>query len=439
MKKNVVMFCNLIAAVLCIVGSAWGAPIEGTSNTALGMSAGSTLGAGELQNGINEYDTFIGANAGFINTASGIANTFVGERAGYQNTSGSSNIFLGYRAGYFNGVSNFNSYFGNAAGYTNDAPHNSIFGYRACFSGPTGPNNTFLGYQAGYSGGSDSSGGNVFIGADSGYYQHGTRNTYVGRSSGHSSTPGGTGSDNSFLGYQAGFFNFAGGNNVGLGYQAGLLNTAGSANVFIGPGAGYSETNSNKLYIDNCFTGETPPGSNLFCVQPLIAGDFNDRLVHIDGSLNIVDVSTPSDVRYKKDIHPLEASLEKVVHLQGVSYAWDKDKVSGAGYGGGRQIGLIAQDVERLLPELVHTDSKGYKTLSYDKLVPVLIEAVKERQQQIMGRHALHKKEMAEQKDRFEQAIDEKNAEITYLKQTLEGVTARLAVIENSGKTVASK
>ena len=43
-----------------------------------------------------------------------------------------------------------------------------------------------------------------------------------------------------------------------------------------------------------------------------------------------------------------------------------------------RQIGLIAQDVEKVLPELVHTDSDGYKSLSYDKLTAVLVEAVKE-------------------------------------------------------------
>jgi len=48
--------------------------------------------------------------------------------------------------------------------------------------------------------------------------------------------------------------------------------------------------------------------------------------------------------------------------------------------GKGRDIGLIAQDVEAIIPELVYTDSKGYKSLSYDKIVPVLVEAIKEQQ-----------------------------------------------------------
>ena len=47
------------------------------------------------------------------------------------------------------------------------------------------------------------------------------------------------------------------------------------------------------------------------------------------------------------------------------------------------QIGLIAQDVEKVLPELVNTDSEGFKSVDYTKLGPVLIEAIKEQQQQI--------------------------------------------------------
>jgi len=71
------------------------------------------------------------------------------------------------------------------------------------------------------------------------------------------------------------------------------------------------------------------------------------------------------------------------MHLQGVTYKWNKDKGNGAGYKTGKQIGLIAQEVEKVLPELLHTDSKGYKTLSYDKLAPVIIEAMKEQQKAI--------------------------------------------------------
>jgi hypothetical protein len=71
--------------------------------------------------------------------------------------------------------------------------------------------------------------------------------------------------------------------------------------------------------------------------------------------------------------------------LNGVKYNWTNEnepefKISNTG----SQIGLIAQDVETILPEVVKPNGvKDYKTVEYDKLVAVLIEAVKEQQQQI--------------------------------------------------------
>ncbi len=182
------------------------------------------------------------------------------------------------------------------------------------------------------------------------------------------------------------------------------------------------------LYIDNCFTGETPPGSGNFCVQPLIVGEFDNRTVTIDGSLSIVTVATPSDIRYKKEIHPLKSSLEKVLQLQGVTYEWDKDKVHGAGYKNGNQIGLIAQEVEKVLPELVHTDKEGYKTLSYDKLGPVLIEAMKEQQSMIKEQQ----KTIAEQRAVIE-SLREK------LERTIETIERRIAAMETPASKIALK
>ncbi len=82
---------------------------------------------------------------------------------------------------------------------------------------------------------------------------------------------------------------------------------------------------------------------------------------------------SPSDQRLKQNIQPLENSLAKVDQLRGVSFEW-KDKAQDAG----TQIGMIAQEVETVLPELVSTDSEGYKSLAYDKMTAVLLEAVKE-------------------------------------------------------------
>jgi hypothetical protein len=70
--------------------------------------------------------------------------------------------------------------------------------------------------------------------------------------------------------------------------------------------------------------------------------------------------------------------------MNGVSYEWKSD----ANQGKGRDIGLIAQEVETVLPELVVTDNKGYKSLSYDRVVPVLVEAIKEQQKTIDSQNA---------------------------------------------------
>jgi uncharacterized coiled-coil protein SlyX len=72
--------------------------------------------------------------------------------------------------------------------------------------------------------------------------------------------------------------------------------------------------------------------------------------------------------------------------LQGVSYEWKAKENPVSGFTKDRVIGLIAQDVEAVIPELVVTDSKGYKALSYEKMVPVLVEAIKEQQKTIVDK-----------------------------------------------------
>jgi len=79
-----------------------------------------------------------------------------------------------------------------------------------------------------------------------------------------------------------------------------------------------------------------------------------------------------SDARWKTDIAPLGDALAKVTQLRGVTYRW-KD----AALGEGTQIGIIAQEVEPVFPELVSTDDEGYKSVAYEQMVAPLIEAVK--------------------------------------------------------------
>lgn len=91
-------------------------------------------------------------------------------------------------------------------------------------------------------------------------------------------------------------------------------------------------------------------------------------------------ITATSDIRLKTNIKPLpENILEKVNKLRGVYFNWKTE----ADMGNNRQIGMIAQEVEGIFPELVGTGADGYKTFAYDRLGPILIEAVKEQQKEI--------------------------------------------------------
>lgn len=92
-----------------------------------------------------------------------------------------------------------------------------------------------------------------------------------------------------------------------------------------------------------------------------------------------------SDRRFKKDIRVLQSPLEKVMQLQGVSYTWRTEEFAGRNFPTGTQMGLIAQEVEQIYPELVTTAADGYKSVNYIGLVPVLLEAIKEQQRTIAG------------------------------------------------------
>jgi hypothetical protein len=93
------------------------------------------------------------------------------------------------------------------------------------------------------------------------------------------------------------------------------------------------------------------------------------------GNVNAISFTTASSIRFKKDIVPLENSLDIVQKLQGVSYAYIWDKSSDY------DIGLIAEDVENVLPVVVkHDENNLPDSIEYSKLTVVLIEAMKEQQ-----------------------------------------------------------
>jgi hypothetical protein len=104
-----------------------------------------------------------------------------------------------------------------------------------------------------------------------------------------------------------------------------------------------------------------------------------------DFSNDVVAYST-SDKRLKENIKPLDNALGKVLKISGVEFDWkelteeEKKTIHG---NEGHDIGVIAQEIEEVLPEVVTTRDNGYKAVKYEKIVPLLIEAIKEQQEQI--------------------------------------------------------
>ena len=90
-----------------------------------------------------------------------------------------------------------------------------------------------------------------------------------------------------------------------------------------------------------------------------------------------------SDIRYKKDISSIDNPLSSVLSLHGIYYNWKQNEFPEMQFTDNRQLGFSAQELEKYFPELVMTDARGYKSVDYGRLTPVLVEAIKEQQQQI--------------------------------------------------------
>jgi hypothetical protein len=88
------------------------------------------------------------------------------------------------------------------------------------------------------------------------------------------------------------------------------------------------------------------------------------------------DVAAYSDIRHKKDIETIQGSLDTINNIRGVTF-YSKEE------SGSRRMGVIAQELEPYLPEIVTTDKSGYKTVKYANLTALLIQGMKEQQEQI--------------------------------------------------------
>ena|SRR6516165_5186901 len=313
----------------------------GGFNTAVGWlslrsntigSFNTAIGGGTLLANTGDQSTATGAGALLSNTT-GFGNTADGAFALFSNTTGGT---LG-------------TTFGTAVG------PNTAVGSQALQNNAITSANTAVGYQALgiYTTG--------LMGSDLG------ANTAVGFQALGSATGG---FDNSGFGHRALYSNTDGGNNTAVGVAALGSNTSGNANTAVGAGAlAFNTTGSDNIVIGIGAGGNITTADRVICIGATLAGDnvsnscfiagIRDSVVPtgnavLVGSDNRLGTITSSK-RFKEEIKPMDEISEALYALKPVSFRYKKDIDPGST----PQVGLVAEDVEKVNPDLVVHDKEG--------------------------------------------------------------------------------
>jgi hypothetical protein len=285
------------------------------------------------------YNTAIGFEALYTNTSAPY-NTAVGANALYSNTDGFDNVANGTFALY-----------GNTIGIRNTA--NGVF---ALSSNATGFDNTATGSFAL----SSNTGSNNTATGSSALYNNttGNLNTATGQAALYNNT---TGSDNMASGEGALFSNETGSSNIALGFQAGFNLTTGDNNIDIGNGGVAAEANTIRI-------GTVGTQTNAY-----IAGIYQTTVTK---GVSVVIDSTGhlgtkgSSARFKDQIKPMDKASEAILALKPVTFRYKKELDPDAI----PQFGLVAEEVEKVNPDLVVRDAKGeVYTVRYDAVNAMLL------------------------------------------------------------------
>jgi hypothetical protein len=151
---------------------------------------------------------------------------------------------------------------------------------------------------------------------------------------------------------------------------------------------------------------------------------YNDALVGAYIVYGQTTWSASSDRRLKKEILPIEDGLNKVLKLNGVTYKYKKDKDSDP-----RKAGVIAQDVQKVLPEAV-TEQNGYLGVKYTELIGLIIESVKDLYHKVMVRFDHQDRAIASKADKGE--LDALKVEVQAKDKKIKELESRLERIEKA-------
>ena len=352
----------------------------GQNNTAVGVNSLSSTTTGG-------WNTAIGAGALRFNT--GVENTAVGFQALFNNTTGISNTANGYQALFGNIDGFFNTANGAFALANNRiADDNTATGYIALSSNTTGIQNTVTG---------------AFALANNRIANNNTADGFQALNSN-------TGAGNTAIGSNALLGNSTGTFNIGLGVSAGTNLTTGSNNIAIGNYGVAGE--SNTIRIGQAQTRTFINGISGVAIAGAAV------VVNANGQLGVVT----SSADFKHEIRPMAEESKTILALKPVSFCYDQD----IDEDGLPQFGLVAEDVEKVNPDLVLRDEEGKPySVRYDAVNAMLLNEFLKEHRKVQELEAT----IAQQHKHFEAAL-------TALKGQIQRVSAQLELSKRAPRTV---
>jgi uncharacterized coiled-coil protein SlyX len=306
----------------------------------------------------NRENTFLGDDA-LVHNTTGLSNTAIGYQALFSNIDGFINTANGAFALYYNTFGSDNTATGYGALYRNTTGiQNTANGSYALSSNTLGHDNTATGYLAlsnNTTGIQNTANGSGALESNRTGFQNMANgvNALDRNSTGYRNTANGvdalisnrTGNRNTADGFQA-LYNNTGSDNVGLGFNAGYNLTTGSNNIDIGAFGAADESNTiriGRLGIQTKAFMQGIHGATVASGATVIVGS--------DGRLGTIN----SSARFKDEIKPMDTASEAILALKPVTFRYKKE-VDPEGI---PQFGLVAEDVEKVDPDLVVRDAEG--------------------------------------------------------------------------------
>lgn len=156
-----------------------------------------------------------------------------------------------------------------------------------------------------------------------------------------------------------------------------VCNNSGTLPIWKGSG----QLNCSPIYDDGTSVGNGVTSGFSYSSNPQFQGSTgvsSSRTVKLD----VADVSTAtaflatSDERLKSDIHPLKNAMEKVLAKNAKTYSWKQENTTTTKFDNLPQVGFLAQDLIKIIPETVALNENGFYSVNYNMIIPVLSEAI---------------------------------------------------------------